>query len=161
MAGKLITILPKRTFDFSGLISGSSMTQVIVEQIDISEYIDGLLIVRVHAVNSVGGNMSFQLVQDGFSERDPSIIFLAPPSAYFCSAAVVDSTVVPGKVIAGGGNMGGFLGEYAALTVTASRVTTGSITASVSADLLMRSPDDSDGNVAQNVATSMAGCQCA
>jgi hypothetical protein len=76
MAGMVMQLVPRRTFDFTHLIPGAPSTKLVVaERIDVSQYNDGVLEIRVHD-STFGGNLvSFELREDGFYDEDPGLIF--------------------------------------------------------------------------------------
>jgi len=159
MAGVLQMLIPKRTYDFSSIDVGESQEIIVAEELDISQYIDGILIVRVHSISAPGGSFQLQLVQDGHTRRDPTVQFRAAPSQYFHAPLTIDSSLSPGTVVANGGSLGKFLGEYAMLVLTATRTADLALIATISADLLMRTPDDVD-SVVESAVKVAGGCRC-
>jgi hypothetical protein len=145
MAGALISILPKRVFDFSNVGSGSTLKYTIAERIDISQYADAVVILRVHSAVASGGSIAFELYGDGFTPEDPGMKFVTSGTLASIGTTIVSSVVPP--VLQTFGNAVGTTnvsGRYALFRVTGARNGTNtSLTATVSADLLLRSPDNS------------------
>lgn len=139
MSGLLLNLIPKRTYDFSALISGNSETLFIAERIDASQHSNSSLIVRVHTASCAGGTITFNTFKDGFTTDDPATKFFAATGAP--PLTINNSTVAP-TLLAVTGNA--FVGHYVALSIVGSRTTVGSISATVSVDLCLRSADDTD-----------------
>jgi len=137
MAGILIPILPKRAFDFSSISTGTLHYFVLVERIDISQYIDGILAVRVHSV-TLGAVDSFHLYLfgDGHTGQDPSMDFVTASTLFDCSAYLSSA---PGLFTYGGT----VLGQLARLVLVAYHNAAGTFSITLSADLILRSPDSS------------------
>lgn len=161
MAGKVVQLIPKRTFDFGSIRLGATLSLILAEQIDISQFCEGILLTRVHGASMAGGSLSLQLVPDGYTPRDV-LTFQAESSSYFNLTTVVDASSSAGELIALGGNDGEFGGEYVMLQLNATRLapSPAPIIASISVDLLLRTPDDVDGAVYRAVEKA-GGCCCA
>lgn len=138
MAGAMIELLPKRVFDFGGLIPPSTQQLTVAERIDVSQFTDGIVILRVHSVNAAGGTITFDLLGDGETDEDPSIAFFAN-SPYF-TATAIDSTFTAPTMRAYGGTV---RGHYAELRITGNRTSGSPLNAAVSVALCLRSPDPS------------------
>ena len=134
MAGKLLTVLPKRSYDFSNLIVGTTQQIVVAERIDISEYIDAVLAVRVNSLTIGGLNtIALDLYGDGFTRNDPSVAFRTS-SPLFSS---VQLSISPWLLTYGGT----VRGQYGIVVLTATRGQSGTMNVTLSADLVLRSPD--------------------
>jgi len=136
MAGILIPILPKRSFDFSSTTVGTAQHLVLVERIDISQYIDGILAVRVHSLTLNGADiLELDLFGDGYSGQDPSMDFVTTSNLF--PDMLLNSA--PGLFTYGGT----VLGQFVRLVLSAFHATAGTMSATLSADLVLRSPDPS------------------
>ncbi|SRR6266540_5479101 len=134
MAGILVPLLPKRVFDFSKLQLNTTQTLLIAERIDISQYIDGVIALRVHDAVLTGGTISFDLFGDGYCHEDPTLSFQTS-SPFFSSVPVA---AAPALLTYGGT----VLGHYAALRVSGNLTSASTLSATVSLDLILRTPDD-------------------
>lgn len=158
MAGLLLNLIPKRVFDFGALQNGSSQSLVIAEQINILQYCDGVLIIRVHNASLTAGQIVMELLPDGHTDDD-SLIFVGS-QGYFSAPIVLDSSTQAGSMVAIGSVNGALGGQYAMLVVTGIKMSASSnLAATLSVDLLLRSPEDVDGIVARAV-SSAGGCGC-
>jgi len=132
--GALIRVLPKRVFDFSNLIVGTTMVFDVLERIDLSSAIDCMVAVRVHAATLSGGSITFDLVGDGHSEEDPGVGFAT-------ASPLFTATAIPAAV--GLATYGGTVRtEFAKLLVSGNRTSASALLATVSIDLALRSPDN-------------------
>lgn len=136
MAAALITILPKRLYDFTNLSVSQTQNYTVVERIDISQFVDGVIILRVHSCTVTSGTITFAVYGDGFTAEDPSVKFTT--AASLISTQLVSGVVAP--VLQTQGVTGTLLGRYALFRISGNR-TSGTLKAEVSADLLLRSPD--------------------
>jgi hypothetical protein len=135
MAGKLIQILPKRAYDFSTMRLGTSQRIVLAEHIDISEYIDCIVAARINSITAGGSNtISLDIYGDGYTDDDPSLSFLT--AAPLFSSVLL--TTAPFLVTYGGT----IRGHYASAIMTATRGQMGALKITMSADLVLRCPDD-------------------
>jgi hypothetical protein len=87
MPGVSLALLPKRVFDFGNLRVGITQTMRLVDRIDISQYVDGIIDLRVHATTITGGTIQFELFGDGHTDEDPGAIFLTT-SPLFSAPAI-------------------------------------------------------------------------
>src|SRR5713101_3873802 len=142
MAGVMLKIVPKRVFDF-GNIGPTPATQVmtVAERIDISQYIDCMVALRVHAADTSGGTITFDLLGDGFTNEDPTLVFQTS-SPLFSSLSISANNVV---LLPYGGTV---RGQYAAIRVSGNRTSANPLNATVSLDLVLRTPDNSPGPAA-------------
>jgi len=147
MASLLLNILPMRVYDFSSVLTNQSQTVTVAERIDISQYCDGVMIVRTHSADcSGGGSILVQAVADGYTRDDPTISFQFA-SVYFSLPIGITGVVTVPTVQASAGAQAGFggaglTGQYAAMLLTASQGLGGSLKATLSIDLLLRNPDE-------------------
>ena len=137
MSGILWKALPKRVFDFSN--SFTSLTFTVVERIDISQYVDCMLAVRIHTATVSGGaSLNFDLIGDGYTSDDPGLLFRTS-SAFFSSQTINASTAL--SFLSYGGTV---RGHYAALVATVTKSSASALSVTASIDLILRSPDEVD-----------------
>lgn len=138
MAGVLVNVVPKRVFDFTNVSSGFTESLYVAERIDVSQHADAIVVLRVHSVTATGGTITFDLFGDGFTEEDPGLLFRTG-SALFSSTQITSSMGSGPAFAAYGGTA---RGHYAALRISGSRTASSTLTATVSVDLCLRSPDN-------------------
>jgi hypothetical protein len=134
MAGILVPLMPKRTLDFTNNLASTLHNVVIQERIDVSDWIEGILVVRAHSANLAAGSISFSLIGDGWTTEDQAPVFYGTSPLF---SSVFSPTAGPALAV-GGGTLPG---KYVALIATGFRTTGGSVIATLSVDLVLRSPD--------------------
>ena len=113
--GSRIRAVPKRLFDFGNAALGSVPGTVLKERIDISQYIDCMVALRVHSANLAAGNsISFDLFGDGLTMEDPALIFRTG-SALFASSPITSNG---SALLTYGGTV---RGQYATLLVSGTK----------------------------------------
>lgn len=137
MSGISLPLLPKRVFDFGSLATGSTQTLRLVDRIDISQYVEGVLEVRVHAGVLTGGQVTFDLLGDGYTDEDPGSQFITG-FPLFSSVALSFAVQAPQLTTYGGT----LRGHYASLRVTGLRLSAAALNATVSLSLILRCPND-------------------
>jgi hypothetical protein len=139
MAGKILRLVNKRVIDFSNCATGTGPVYVLLERIDLSQYIDAMLAVRVHAVNVAGSSfMTIDLYGDGYTDDDPGILFVTN-GTYF-SSTIINSAVIAPTLLTYGGTVAG---HYGRLVANGGKNSAGACSATISVDLILRTPDDS------------------
>jgi len=134
MAGKLIPVLPKRTYDFSNLRVGTVQQIVVAERVDISRYIDCVVAARVNSVTVAGSNsIKLDVYADGHTGEEPGLQFGAA-APFFSSVSL---SIAPFLVTYGGS----VRGDYATVVLTATRGQVGTFNITLSADLVLRCPN--------------------
>jgi hypothetical protein len=138
MAGIIRRALPKREYDFTNSAVGSSPSFVVAQRLDISGYIDCVMEVRFHADTIPSGSNSIRvdLYGDGYCDEDSSLTFIT--AAPFFTGASISGNQLP-FLFTGGGKV---LGQYAAVVVSATLGVAVTTKATISVDLILRSPDD-------------------
>jgi hypothetical protein len=135
MAGKRVSIMRKRDFDFSTLVfTGALQNLIILEEIDVSQYIDCMFNVRIHGVNSSGGAITFQVFGDGYTEQEPARTF-STASVLFSSGVVGSSA--PALITFGGT----VLGSLIKVGLVAQRASPNPLRITASMDVILRCPD--------------------
>jgi hypothetical protein len=139
MAGMLTRILPKRVYDFAALQVGTSQQIVVADRIDISQHIDAVLAVRVNGGAAGGANtVTLNLYGCGYTANDPALDFrTASPFFAFPGGLGFFPAVAP-KLVTYGGTV---RGHFASLVLTATRGAVGAFNITMSADLILRSPE--------------------
>jgi len=135
MAGTIYKAVQKRVFDFSNTQSPSPPQFIVVERIDISQYIDCMLAVRVHAATVTTGQVNFDLLADGYTDEDSGLAFRTA-FANITSPAINASG---SQFLTYGGTV---RGHYATLVATVTKNAAGTLSVTASIDLVLRSPDD-------------------
>src|SRR6185295_17541166 len=75
MTTKSVQIVPRRQFNFSTLVSGTSFVMTVLEQIDVSQHAWGTLEVALHQSDVSGGFIAFDVYGDGFYPDETSSSF--------------------------------------------------------------------------------------
>jgi hypothetical protein len=133
MAGLLIPILKKRTYVFTGLAAGTSQRIAVAERIDVSQYIDCMVAVRTH-VSALDAGVTLDVYGDGHTEDDPGLSFLTSTPLF-----VAQSLTIEKFTLAYGGTV---RGQYISLFLNVNKATSGFSMLTISADIVLRSPDD-------------------
>lgn len=137
MAGVILRALPKRVFDLTNSLTSTTTMLVLAERIDISRYIDCMVALRVHSSNcAVGNSFNFDIYGDGHTDDDPGIHFQTAATLFSSQAITTQTAPV---LLTYGGTV---RGQYATLVVTGTKTAGGAMTATVSIDLVLRSPDE-------------------
>jgi len=137
MAGRVLQLVPKRVYDFGGLATGGAQGMAISERIDVSRHIDCIVALRLHALAMAAGNtIKFDVFGDGYTEEDSSLLFQTG-TVLFSTTTLTSSASAP-QLFTYGGTI---RGQYAKLVVNASKTVAGSISATVSIDLILRTPN--------------------
>lgn len=137
MAGKLIRILPKRSYDFAGVAVGTEQDFIIADRIDISQWTECTLAVRTNGGVFGSPNLvALDLYGCGYTSDDPSLDFRTISPLFMGSDG--DSAFAQVGLVTYGGKVSG---HYAALVMRVIRGATGPFSITMSADLILRSPD--------------------
>jgi hypothetical protein len=132
MAGKLIPILPKRTFTFKGT-TPSTRQIVLVERIDVSQYIDCMVAARAHE-SFLDGSAFIDVYGEGYTDEDPSLQFRTSAPLFSAGSLTLYPFLIP---------YGGTVhGQYITLVLNVNKGTNVSSALTVSVDLILRSPND-------------------
>jgi hypothetical protein len=107
---------------------------IVAERISVERFIDAMVDLRVHTANIGGGSISFDLYGDGYTPNEPRLHFRTS-SPLFSSSPISTSGL---QLLTYGGTVRGC---YAVLVVSATRPSAVSLNATVSLDLILRSPD--------------------
>ena len=136
MAGVRVELFGLRSFNFAGLTAGTSTEFVVFEALDVSDYTEGTLLVRVHSGTNLGGSSTLFVNMNVYapSPDDPSN---DPSFSKFISRVSLDSsTPVPGLVSA---SLGANFGEVVRVSVTGTRDSGGAFAqAVVSAEVSLK-----------------------
>jgi hypothetical protein len=135
MAGTLLPLIPKRVFDFGALANSTTLQFPLVERIDVSRYIDCMVALRVHAASITTLNsLVFDLYGDGFTTEDPGLLFrTSSPLATQSVTAATPLLLTYGATVRG---------EFVTFILTATKAVAGNLSATVSVDLVLRTPDE-------------------
>jgi hypothetical protein len=139
-AGTTIPLFSKRTFTFTNVVGATTMEVPLIKAIDVTEWTQGTLIVRVHSatIATAGSKLDVMLKTTAPTPEDPALDFLVVPASAVASATI-DQTVAnndPCVVVA---QLSSGFGNMLQLSIQASQVTSSTtMTAALSAMLVMR-----------------------
>jgi hypothetical protein len=82
MPGIVYRALPKTTYDFAATAVGATTTYVVAKGIDVSQFREGTLVVRIHSGSQTGGSgtaasVTVQAFADAPTAEDPALDFEA------------------------------------------------------------------------------------
>jgi len=99
MPGAQITLFPRRSFDFSNVIPGESVATQIIKAMDVSQYTEATLIVRVHSRTDIRDAAEFKvlLATTSPTPEDPTSDFIHPTPV--AAATINSTTVIPSLVV--------------------------------------------------------------
>jgi hypothetical protein len=137
MVGTQITLFPRRVFDYSSVAQGEMLTTHLIKAIDVSQYTEGTLLVRVHSRTNIRGDATFKVVLAITSPtaEDPATDFLRNKPV--AEATVNSATEVPSLMVE---QLTAGFGAQLAVFVRATRPAgdTGPIQAELSAELVLK-----------------------
>jgi hypothetical protein len=152
IAGTILTVCPKRTFDFSALAIGGSQEVVLTQGVDLSTWREASLVVRLHK-NSFGsylGEIDVAVALEGRTDEESGMLFASPLTTFYpITVASSAATFYVGKVFTSAGNT---VGEMLKISVVGSRTSSGtanSIAADLSIDLVLKNADPIDESASQ------------
>jgi hypothetical protein len=95
MPGIVYRALPKTTYDFSATAASSTTTYIVVKGLDLSQFREGTLIVRVHSGSFTSGapSVKVEVFPDAPTAEDPSVEFEAA-AAVATTGAITGFTAV-------------------------------------------------------------------
>lgn len=97
----VIQLFPIRTFTFTNVQGGLSLTIPVIRALDVSRWREGTLIVRIHSKDvPSGGTIDVTLTTTSLSEDDPSSTFNAASAAATVSVTSSLPATVPGLITA-------------------------------------------------------------
>jgi hypothetical protein len=130
MAGQVISIVPPRVFDFSGVDIGQSNTQILQSSVDVSAWSEAALMVRLIDKNLLGGYLEFSAHIAAPSDDYPADDFVSPDSAAYLY--IDGGYTAPFLYTA---PVSGPLGSALRVVVRATRTSANPMTAAFTADL--------------------------
>ncbi len=133
MAGMVIPLWNKKSFNFNNLTAGTTETHVAVKAVAVEKYREAMLIVRAHTRDIVNGSSKIEIIAftTAPSGEDPAVDFVSTTASG--TAAITNgstSTVATVSL----SNFGGFL----RINVMGTRVTSGNCTADLSAEIVVK-----------------------
>lgn len=137
MAGMVMQVTPKRTLDFTNVLSGFTQDVVLAQGIDISQWREVSLMVRAHSTTfgAAVGSIAIYAQAEGRTAEDPGILFVN--SAQSGTVTVDNSTVAPMYTV---GILPANFGSMIKIVAQGKRIASGnSIKADLSIDLSMKS----------------------
>jgi hypothetical protein len=134
MAGTLINVVPRTTYDF-GVLSTGSAKVIVGGPFDVSQYQDVNVLVRVHSVSITSGNeLAVSLFEDGFVEGSDTP-YVSPASL---TGVVLTSANVAPSLAAAQGNT---TAQFVSVGLEVTKSVAGNLMATISVDLLAKSAD--------------------
>jgi hypothetical protein len=137
MAGTQITLFPRRVFDYSSVARGEILTTPLIKAIDVSQYTEGTLLVRVHSRTDIRGDATFKvmLAMTSPTAEDPATDFLRTTPVV--EATVNWATEVPSLLVE---QLAPGFGAQLAVFVRATQAASGTqtIQAELSAELVLK-----------------------
>jgi hypothetical protein len=131
VAGSILNILPPRVLDFGAVGMGNSMTVTLRTRVDISQWLDATLLLRVRSLDVAGGAIDLFSVPASQSKDDPGIQFVYAFDPSFLIR--LDSGITAPNYQAF--NFGSTGGTHFTCTATGTRMAAGNIAAVISLDL--------------------------
>jgi hypothetical protein len=139
MAGARVNILPLTTLDFASFAVGQSVLLPLTAPIDVLQYTGFQTQLRVHAVSIATGNsLVFDLMDDGFVPGS-DVPYIG--NGNIAGGIVDDQTVAPTMIHS---TVRRAAGQFVSLAVVVNRAVAGALTATVSIDVTLLSPDERD-----------------
>lgn len=133
MAGVIIPLWNKKSWNFDNLTAGTSETHVAVKALSSERYTEGLIVVRAHTRDIVNASSKIEVVAftTAPSSEDPAVDFVSTTASGTATVANGSTTTVATVGLSG---FGGFLRIH----VIGTRVSSGNCKADLSADLVLK-----------------------
>lgn len=143
MAGVNMRLMSKTSLDYSTLGAGGQQMMMVNTAINVTNYKEGTLLLRLHGAPTIGGNAAIKLalVRTAPTEEDPGILFYSVDPmlvAMTIDAATTLPTGAAGMLLAA--SLPSNFGGYVALAVTGIQDPVGlqTIKATISIDLNLK-----------------------
>lgn len=84
MAGRVIRLAPRSNYQFNSLGAAGETWISLAQHVDVSQYRDLTLMVRLHSINiaeNSGGTLTVRALPDGHTQEDPAQFFLDTSSS--------------------------------------------------------------------------------
>jgi len=133
MAGQVMPLWTKRSFNFNGLTAGSTEAVVAVKTVDVSAYREATITVRAHTRDIVNASSKIEIIayMTAPTGEDPAVDFVS-------GTALTTATITSGSTsVLSTANLSTF-GGYLRVVVLGTRVTSGNCSADLSADLVVK-----------------------
>lgn len=133
MAGVIIPLWNKKSWNFNNLTASTSETHVAVKALSSERYTEALLVVRAHTRDIVNASSKIEIVAftTAPSAEDPSVDFFSSTASGTATIANGSTTTFATAQLA---NFGGFLRIH----VIGTRGTSGNCSSDLSADLVLK-----------------------
>lgn len=94
MAGRIISLFPRTLYNCGNLAGGTSLEVVLVDVVDVGEFTEGTLIVRIHSNSSITGAAQLDVLLrcTAPSVEDPGVSFVDTSTA-LATASVTETTL--------------------------------------------------------------------
>lgn len=136
MTGIIVPVLERTDYNFTGTVAGSMAEIPIAQNIDVSQYRECTLLVRVHALSfaSAGSTIALRARRVAPTEEDPAVFFRDQSTSW--AVTVTQGDTAPRLLnVTVGPNTGGWISLFLVVT----QGTTGNtLTATLSADLSLK-----------------------
>lgn len=128
-----IPLFTKRVFEFGG-----SHTQVAVKAVDVSQYTEGVVLVRVHAndISAGTGTIDVMARMTAPSSDEPDTDFVRDGSSEEKAKATVDENSAAGDLEVGA--LSSDFGSFLRIDLDGTMGTSGTVKATLSADLVVK-----------------------
>ena len=147
MAGRIIRILPRTSYTYTTLATSGTATVEVAQRIDVTGWEEATLIARLHpgSTFAASNTVAVNVVGDGFTPDDPSILFQSSNLATYTFNTSILSTATSGNLqivpVKGDGTNRGYFGGLLSVTLVFTQVTGAStLTPIISIDLSVKNP---------------------
>lgn len=133
MAGMIIPLWNKKSWNFDNLTASTSETHVAVKAVASERYTEAMLVVRAHTRDIVNASSKIEIVAftTAPSGEDPSVDFFSSTASGTATIGNGSTSMLATAALA---NFGGFL----RIQVIGTRNTSGNCNAELSADIVMK-----------------------
>jgi hypothetical protein len=135
----VMQVVPKRFIDFNELTSGSTQDIVLAQGIDISQWREASLMMRVHVndVTTTVGTILIFAQTEGRTAEDPGVLFYS--SSQQLGTLTINNTITAPYYVVNG--LGANIGSMIRVVARGNRTVTGTqfLDATVSVDLSLKS----------------------
>ena len=139
MAGITVPILDRTDYNFTNTVAGTMAEMPIAQNIDVSQYTDCQLFIRVHAlsIQNAGSTLALRARRVAPTEEDPAQFFRDQSTSWTVTAGSAD-TAPRILAVTVGPNTGGWISIFMVATQGSAGTT---LTATLSAELVLKDGD--------------------
>jgi len=139
MTGKVITVLDRTDYNYTNMGTGGGTVELpIAQNIDVSQYRECTLLVRLHALSlaNAGSSIAIRARRVAPTEEDPAVFFRDQSISWTVTAGQADVASTPKLLnVTVGPNTGGWISLFLVVTQGSAGTT---LTATLSADLSLK-----------------------